>query len=237
MSSRLGFEIKTAGSGGDFLPIIKYDARAGIFTRIDREDRGNGFESVPTVIENEHFKAQFDLANAETGWIDFATGTIPSFVLVRMSSLTSGGVMPVQPTERHKNGIRVMIKLASDIADGTPRIREFAGNSIALMLAFAGLFEQYDAGLSANPGMLPVVVLDGRPIPVKSGSGQKTSTNYHPRFKIVSWAPRGDLAPRPDSHPAGNGHAAPQVAPATGARPAAPPAAKPKPVADASDFG
>lgn len=237
MTSRFGFEIRPASSGGDFLPIIKYNAQAGIFTRIDRVDSGNGFESVPTMIEGSDFKAQFDLEHAETGWIDFATGTIPSFVMIKMSALEKGAAFPIQPTEKHKNGIRVMIKLASDIADGTPRIREFAGNSQALLLAFAGLFEQYDAGRAANPGLLPVVMLDGKPMPVKSGSGMKTSTNFHPKFRITGWAPRGDLAPRPGSQPAGNGHAATQVAPATGARPAAPPAAKPKPAADASDFG
>ena len=43
------------GSGGSFLPIVKYDARAG---RVARVDRDNG-ESTATDITNS-FKAVFD---------------------------------------------------------------------------------------------------------------------------------------------------------------------------------
>ena len=43
-----------------------------------------------------------------------------------------------------------------------------------------------------HPGKLPVIVLE-KTTPVRSGTGDRTSTNYQPTFKIVGWAARGDL--------------------------------------------
>jgi hypothetical protein len=55
--------------------------------------------------------------------------------------------------------------------------------------------------------------------PIKTGTGEKSSTNYHPTFKIVGWAPRGDLAPQSKVMTNGSG----QTAPATGGTRAAAP--------------
>ena len=41
-----------------------------------------------------------------------------------------------------------------------------------------------------------MIVLE-KTTPIKSGSGERQSTNYQPTFKIVSWAPRGDLVFEP----------------------------------------
>ena len=49
MGSVFGFSTESSG-GGDFLPIVKYDARAGRFFRMDRVDTGSGFESDPVDI-------------------------------------------------------------------------------------------------------------------------------------------------------------------------------------------
>ena len=51
----LGFNLGSGGGGGDFLPIIKYDARAGRLFRVDRED------GVSTSVDiTRNFKAVFD---------------------------------------------------------------------------------------------------------------------------------------------------------------------------------
>lgn len=240
--SRFGFS--TAPAGGDFLPIVKYDARSGRFTRIDRTIQGEDYVSTPVDI-TDGFKAIFDMENIESGWLDFSSGT-PSVVTVRVADLQAGRVsMPPAPNDMHKNGVRFLIKLAAPIA-GEAAIREMASTAKAFVGAMEDLDEAYLAGIGANPGKLPVVVLDGPPIMQRSGSGNKTSTAYRPRFKIVNWVPRGDLAYTPRSTPAAKA-ASPSgstAAAANGARPATGATAAPPPQAASaaqqgvdSDFG
>jgi hypothetical protein len=185
----------------------------------------------------------FDLENLETGWIDFTPGSPPSFVLVKMADLDSGvAAFPDKPPQaKHKPGIRFMIKLSNNIADSRP-IREMASTAKAFVNGVSDLYKAYEAGRQANPGKLPVVELGGKAIPVKTGSGDKASTNYQPRLKIVGWAPRGDLKPVPRGTAAtSNGHtvaAGNGAAPSTGStQRAAPRKPVPQDDADLSDFG
>jgi hypothetical protein len=235
------FGFSTETSSGDFTPIVKYDARAGLLFRMDRIQASDGsFSSEPVEI-TDIFKALADFENIEVGWIDFSTGSAPSFVLV-----PRGKMLPERPSANHKQGIRFLLKLARECGGDKP-IREIAGTSKAFLSAAEKVVAQYDAEKAAHPGQLPVIMFDGKAVPVKTGTGNKSSTNYHPKFKIVGWAPRGDLVPQPRGTTAnvtpanvtsGNG-----AAPATGAQRAAPPnlaaAATRQNVPDdfSSDFG
>lgn len=204
--SVFGFSTETA-SGGDFLPILKYDARAGRFFRMDRADNGKGFENTPTDI-TDNFKAVFDLDNVEVGWALFMPNQAPSFALVPM-----GEQLPPRPSPEHKNGVRFLVKLHKSCSAGDGKdIREVAGTSKAFLSGIEALYLEYQKGAAKNPGKLPVVSLM-RTTPVKTGSGQNSSTNYMPVFKIEGWLPRGDLQPRPRVNGAGQ----PAAAPATGA--------------------
>jgi hypothetical protein len=224
--SRFGFS--TEPTGGDFLPIIKYDARAGRIFRVDRVDVGGQFTSEPVDITSS-FKAIVDFEHIETGWADFATGGAPDFRLVPL-----GTELPARPSERHKNGIRFMLKLSKDCAGDKP-IREIAGTAKAFLSGVEKVFDEYDAQRAQNPGKLPVIVMEGS-TPIKSGSGEKQSTNYVPKFKIVAWTPRGDLVFVPKG--SANGAAAPATPPSTGSTRVAPPAAKqPETVDVDADFG
>jgi hypothetical protein len=234
--SIFGFTPPKTG-GGDFLPIIKYDARAGRITRVDSVQTATGWERTPVDITNT-FKALIDLEGIEVGWIDFS-GAVPNFVMVPFP----GHVYPPQPSEGHKQGFRCQLKLAKDCAGGAPPIREFAGNAERAKAGFEALYAQYVAERDAHPGMLPAIILEGT-LAVASGTGQRTSTNYQPIFKIVGWAPRGDMVPRrrssdPAQAKAGNG--ANGAAPATGAQYAAPPQQppqqQPRAAVSADDFG
>jgi hypothetical protein len=232
----------------DFMAYLKYDARAGIFTRVDRALGNDGYENTDTVLEWREFGAVFDLDNLETGWISFTAGA-PSYAVVPLATLEQTG-KPAQPSEQHKEGIRLVIKLAAPIA-GSSAIRELASTAAAFRQGLEPVYLQYKAERAAHPGMLPVVKLEGTPLPVKTGSGQMISTNYRPRFRIDKWVARPvDLVPRLKGVPAaqspgsfapapGNGSpvgAGDRQRPATGSRPAAPP---PPPVAtySDSDFG
>lgn len=193
--SVFGFSTEPS-SGGDFIPIVKYDARAGRLFRIDRIDTGSGFENSPVDITSS-FKAIVDFENIEVGWIDFPVGSAPSFSLVPM-----GQALPPRPSQKHKNGVRFMLKLAKDCGGDKP-IREISGTSKAYLSGIEAVYNAYLAEKGNNPGKLPVIVLE-KTIPIKSSSGTQTSTNYQPTFKIASWAPRGDLVfqPKGASEPA-----------------------------------
>jgi hypothetical protein len=227
---------------------VKFDARSGRFTRIDRAFDGENYVSTPTDI-TEGFKAVFDLENTETGWMDFSGGA-PSISLVKVSDLDAGrATMPPQPSEAHKNGVRFLIKLSPASAGEHPPIREMMSSAKAFVAAIEELDAAYVMAMKAypEPNKLPVVVLDGLPRMIKTGSGTKTSTAFSPRFKIVAWANRGDLVYVPKaSMPAKPAAAAApaQAQASNGSRPTtgAQPAPAPRPAAPAAlgvdpDFG
>lgn len=186
------FGFSTETGGGDFMPVCKYDARAGRIFRVDRISGIDGFSNAPVDITAE-FKAIFDFENVEVGWIHFVAGSAPSFALGRM-----GDALPPRPSELHKNGVRFIIKLAKNCGGEKP-IREMASTAKAFLNGIEAVYRAYELDRAANAGKLPVIALE-KTLAVKTGSGQTASTNYQPVFKIVSWAPRGDLvaAPRSD---------------------------------------
>jgi hypothetical protein len=223
----LGFSYGGSGGGADFLPIVKFDARAGRFFRVDRED---GVSTPHDITRN--FKAVFDFENLEVGWILFNAGSAPDFQMVPFG--TDRGA---KPSDGHKGGIRMSVKLSGECGGDC---RELAGTSGAMMKGIDLLHDEYIAGAAANPGKLPVVVLEDT-IPIESGSGAKKSTNYQPVFQIIGWVKRPSglnetaAAPQADKfiQPSMNA----KSPPSTGSTRAAPPAPKAAAPADDEDFG
>lgn len=229
----LGLSYGGGGAGGDIIPFVKYDARAGRFFRNDRSESNGQYSNEAVDITNT-FKAVVDMENVEVGYIKFGTGAAPEFVLVRL-----GDPMPHRPADiGFKQGARLMMKLHASCGGD---IREISGNAASFLKGVDELHDAYTQGKAANPGKLPVVVLKST-IPITSGSGQKKSTNYQPVFEISGWAPRPvDLV-----HVAKSGGAPQTVSPSTAPAAAAPstgstqvsaPAAKQPEMADADDFG
>jgi len=172
----MGLGINYETNSADFLPIIKYDARAG---RLSRVDRVNG-ESIATDV-TKTFRAVFDLENLETGWIDFESGA-PQYVLTILGS----GPKPEQPGETYREGVRCIVKLGKDIGGD---VREISSTAKAFLRGFDKLHDDYKAGAAENPGKLPVVELSDT-APHTTGEGARKSTNYVPVFRIVSWVSR-----------------------------------------------
>jgi hypothetical protein len=219
----LGFEY--GNKGGDFLPIVKYDARAGRMFRADRED---GETTQHDITRN--FKAVFDFENMEVGWIHFAAGQAPNFSMVPF-----GTAFPPQPTPDHRRGVRVIVKLAKEVGGDC---RELAGTAVSLLKGIDILQDEYTSGSAKNKGKLPIVALEDT-IPIESSGKGTKSTNYQPVFKIVGWADRPkDLVASPREN-APVQAAAPQTPPSTGSKQvSAPTARKPEAVAaDVDDFG
>jgi hypothetical protein len=222
MNNNFGLNIETAAAV-DFTPIVKYDSRSGRIFRVDRLNTGNGFENDPVDI-TQTFKAIFDFENVEIGWMLFAPNVAPSFTLVPI-----GSQLPGRPSPTHKQGIRLLMRL-SKACGGDKPVREIAGNAKAFLGGMDEVYGEYKNEKAKYPGQLPVIVLVTT-IPVTTGSGEKKSTNYQPKFKIDGWAPRPpDLihiraaeAAKPTT----------QTAPSTGSTAAPPPGA----ATDDNDFG
>jgi hypothetical protein len=235
----LGIQISSGnGSGEDFTPIVKYDARAGRAFRVDRTQGANGWETNPVDITRS-FKAVMDFENLEVGFIDFPAGAAPVFAMV-----LHGKPMPGKPSDKAKQGVRITMMLAKECGGERP-LREMAGNSAAFLRGVDALHDAYEHGKGANPGKLPVVVLKDT-IGIKSGSGDKQSTNYQPIFEITGWVPRPEKLiwkPKNGAAPATTSAASPiarEAPPSTGSTRAEPPqpaAAQQPEMADVDDFG
>lgn len=213
------FDHVGGGAGGNFLPIVKYDARAGRMARVDRE---NGESSSFDITNN--FKAVFDFENVEVGYIRFVAGSAPDFKVSRFYDRK-----PIaDPKGDYKAGVRFTIKLAKECGGD---IREIASTAGAFLEAAKGLHVQYENGVKENPGKLPVVTLSGVR-PRTTGEGARKSTNYEPEFKIVSWVSRPtDLVYSPrGSSSSEEASSDDSFAPSTGSTKVAPPAAE-------DDFG
>lgn len=232
----MGFGMNYDTQTGDIVPIIKYDARAGRLFRIDRADGVN----TPVDI-TANFKAVLDLENVEAGFMNFDTGGAPDFVLVPL-----GEQMPQKPSDKHRQGVRLMLKLSKEcaapgvLADGKGDIREIASVAKAALRGFDELHTLYQAGEKQNPGKLPVVTLKTT-LPIQSGSGAQKSTNYQPVFQIVQWVPRPqDLIHKPKARSNGEVAAKPATQatpPATGSTQVSAPVARQAEPAAAEDFG
>lgn len=215
------------GGGGNFdrVSLLKYDARAGRIFRVDREQDAGGTWTTNNVEVTNGFQAVMDLENIEVGWLHFPSGGAPSFMMVKF-----GEAMPAKPSNDHKQGFRVVMKLGKGSGGD---VREMASNAGVSIAGIDELHTAYTEGAAANPGMLPVVALKTTTAITKSGkdvTGKAvSSTNYQPVWEIVKWVPRPVEL---------NGQAASAAAPAPAPVAAAPtPAAAPvaAPVAAPAD--
>jgi len=221
-----GFPVTSSGEGGEFTPVLKYDARAGRFFRVERVNTGNGFENDDVdITQGVKFLADFE--NVEVGYARFVAGQAPDFHLVPM-----GHQLPVKPSEQHSSVVRFMLKLAKECGGERP-VREISGASKAFRGAIEAVYTQYLKERDKYPGKLPVLTVD-KITPVKTGSGVQSSTNYHPQFKISGWSERKDLVFVPKAVvPSQASVTLAATAPSTGSTRAAAPVAE---TAD-NDFG
>jgi len=173
--------LQTESGGGEYKPIAKYDARAGRFFRVDRAQDSAGNWVTNNVEITHGFQAVMDLDNIEVGWMLFAAGVAPQFTMVPL-----GTPLPPKPTDQHKQGFRLMMKLGKTSGGD---VREFASQAKVVIGAIDALHTEFEKQKAAHPGQLPVVAMTGSTAVVSAGKGQ-SSTNYAPVFQIVSWIDR-----------------------------------------------
>jgi hypothetical protein len=167
---------KRKGGGGNFLPLLKYDARNGSLYFEDRVQTSRGWEKQHTNVGTS-FRGVLDLANAEVGWINFPRGAAPETVLVPV-----GHDIGTAPSDDHKQGFRVLVLVDKEL-DGS--LREFMSTSAAVWNALSQLHDEYLAGIKARPGELPVVTLV-KVTERRFGNGSA----FEPEFAIVDWMKR-----------------------------------------------
>lgn len=176
----LGLSTETTSSE-DFIGYVQYDARAGRFFRPDRTQNSSGdWETNKEEITNG-FTAVMDLENIQVGWILYNTAAAPSYQMVKL-----GEPMPPKPSEKHKQGFLMELKLGKSSGG---EHRTFSHTAKVVLGPIDTLHTEYEAGKKDNPGKLPVVSLV-KTVSVTSGSGDKKSTNYSPVFQIDKWVDR-----------------------------------------------
>ena len=175
----LGLNIGSSESG-DFLPIVKYDARAGRWARIDRSQDADGVWKSNPVDITANFSAAFDVADCEVGWLKFYDGV--SKVLVPM-----GEALPPQTSPDHKQGFSMPIKLSADCGGD---MREFSSSAKVVCAAMDALVDKVEASAEYNKeAKIPIIACTGsNAIGTKTPGG--TSTNYAPVFEITGWITR-----------------------------------------------
>lgn len=218
--------------GGDRLPVLKYDARAGRFFLMDRVETNGTWETVQTELAIATATFAMDFGSVEVGWFLFPKGAAPMMVTVPF-----GQALPPQPAavgtvkddrtgkerpNNFKQGFRLKVagKALAGTVNGT--VRELAANAGVTIEGLNELHTAFEAAPEAAAGKIPVVKV-AQVIPTKAGQ----STNYKPVFEIVAWADRpvDMLGPRTVPPPAGK--------PAVTLPPSTPVAAAPTPKAGA----
>lgn len=183
----MGLGLPQSG-GGDFnrTPIIKYDARAGRIFRMDRSQDASGAWQTNQVEITNGFQAIFDLANIETGWLNFPAGGAPDIKTVKI-----GNPLPERPSQAHRTGFRVLMKLGKSVGGD---LREMAANAQVSIAGMDALYDAYIAAVQDNAGKLPIVTLKSTTAITKTGKDAagrpQTSTNYQPVWEITGWAER-----------------------------------------------
>lgn len=176
----LGFMTEATGGGGDILPIVKYDAKAGDFIRQDRSQDASG-----TWVNDQHeitlpFKVAMDFDALEVGWLSFESGR-PDFRMVKI-----GEAMPARPEGDFKNAFRVRI------ASKELGLREFSHSAKTVISAMDSLHNQYEAEKANHPGKMPVVEVSGTNT-VKVNTPQGELRFKAPDWKIVNWIDKPDM--------------------------------------------
>ena len=185
--------VPQGGTGGNFTPVLKFKANQGRLYLSDRTQDANGvWTTNETEITNDRPQFAMDFGRLEVGWCHFMQGMAPQWFMVPY-----GEPVPPKPGSpgnddagkalSFQQGFRIPV--AGKALGG---VREFGGNSKALLTGMNELHSAFEAAPEAALGQIPLVTLTHN-VTVKTGQ----STNFQPVFEIKSWVDRHEiLGPR-----------------------------------------
>ena len=139
----------------------------------------------PVDITGPETQFAIDFGTLEVGYVQFtANGPVRSMV-------PYGRPLPAQPQDKDENG-RLLAKpgfyaLVAGRALGG--VREWCSNAVILLTALDELYQVFAQRREAQAGQIPLICIP-RTLPVKSGRGAQSSTNYKPILDIVGWVDR-----------------------------------------------
>jgi hypothetical protein len=161
--------------GGDFTPVLKYDASAGIWKCRDDSVDGAPMQPPPTFL--------MDIPNLQTGWI-YWSGNGP-----QLRADPQAGQATPSPTDvddagkpLFARGFRVEVYNAAPPMNGA---REWMSTAGCTHAAMNKLFGDWEQEKNQHPNQLPIVANgDVVPVTVKHG------TIYSPDLSIIGWDSR-----------------------------------------------
>jgi hypothetical protein len=127
-----------------------WDARAGKSYTEDRVySERDGWNSEQHPIENDKFRAAFDMANLQVGWIAYLKGEGLNAKLVPV-----GEDYGDPPSDKYKEGLRLLMKMDASLGG---EVRESVSTWLMVWAAIDALHDEYLAGVANHAGKLPVV--------------------------------------------------------------------------------
>ena len=164
--------------GSDFMPVFKFDAKAGSFYKQDRVLTQDGWGNEQTDVGNDLRAGRviFDFDTIEVGWIYFPKGAAPETEL-----FPPGQDIGDAPGKDYKQGFRIIVKLDGDVP------REFMCTAAATWYALDTLHTAFCNQRKKHPGKVAKVKLTDV-IETKAGN----STNFTPVFRArrIGWRGR-----------------------------------------------
>lgn len=161
-------------SDGDFTPYIKYNAKAGRWY-VKPEGATEEVEIINPALA-------FDMANIKTGWLFYAEGSGPEKIWDPSPSQMAA--KPPGP-RKFKRGFEVMVFGNAMVEGKKLGLREFSSTAANVIGAILRMYNEYEAGMGANPGKVPVYTCKG----VKAITGAY-GVNYEPQFVLQAWVER-----------------------------------------------
>ncbi len=170
----------------EFLPSIRFNAREGVFSRVDRSLDAEGKWANELVNINEALASEgalFDITNIQLGWLRFE-GQVD--IQTQHHSL---GPIP-QPSALHKEGIKLELWLPKSTSEGSP-LREFSHTAAGVKNAINELHTAWERGVEGlgdeereGGEVVPLVKVVIDSFKTKNGTFRK------PIFEIAAWVPR-----------------------------------------------
>lgn len=164
--------------GGEFVPYVKFNSKSDKWlVRGDGQDVEIGR---PTFVA--------DFRNIRTGWFWLKSGMAPQIIYDPSLSTPAPKPKDTFVDERgktrdcYKRGFK--LDLFSQSFFGGDGLVEFTGASQHVCAAISELYNEYEKGLAANLGQLPVVAVTG-----STPQKDKHGVNYKPMFAIQKWIP------------------------------------------------
>lgn len=153
----MGFGFSTEQTDNEFLPLFNFNAKKARFETSERVEDGGQWVKKEAVIQLEQVVFAADFATIQQGWLLIKKGVAPIKAFVPL-----GQPLPPRPAgygERDEKGREIQPKNAFMmrvmLSDGV--LREFGGNSLAILAAVGEMLTAYEAAMESREGKIPVL--------------------------------------------------------------------------------